>query len=290
MEGLDEREDLPDDETDGASPAFTDFRLPEEEFGEMMARRRLNPEGTASPSHGVGVRKRRVSESVKSGKGGGKAVAKEGSLETSEAGGVSEGDDSVARSSPVSQRSVPKKRAVGVGTASKLSVVRSAPATPRGAARTGARGGAAGSTKKTPAGSARRKAKVQESSEEEAGASGGEEEEEGSGEEGSGSEEPSGSTQEEEEEEEGGSGDEEEEEEEDEDEDEAEGEEEDDDEAEGQEEEGDDSPEVSTPRGGVAGGRRGARGGGAVGAVKTPAKRGGRKTVDSSVRRSARKK
>ncbi|KAF8448294.1 chromatin modification-related protein EAF7-domain-containing protein, partial [Terfezia claveryi] len=35
LEGLDEREDMPDDEGDGVSSGYTDFRLPEEEFGEM---------------------------------------------------------------------------------------------------------------------------------------------------------------------------------------------------------------------------------------------------------------
>ena len=273
LEGLDEREDLPDDEGDGVSTGFTDFRLPEEDFGEMMAARRLNPEGTASPSHGASVRRGRFSEPVaksgKGGKGGKKAAAREGSLGTSEVGAGSEDDESVARSSPVSQRSVPKKRVAGPG-ASRLSTVRGVP----------------GSTKKTPAESARWKVKVQQEQEssEEGDPSGSEEE--SSGEEGSGSEGSSGSTQDEEDGGSEGEEVEEEEEEGDEDEDEGGGEE-----AEGQEKDGDGSPEVSTPRGGAVGSRRSGRGGGvAAGMVKTPAKRGGRKTIDSSVRRSTRKK
>lgn len=71
LEGLDEREDM-DDDLD-SPPAFTEFKLPEEEFGELMAARRLNPEGTASPSHHhhQSARRRRFSESVKSARGAG---------------------------------------------------------------------------------------------------------------------------------------------------------------------------------------------------------------------------
>lgn len=62
LEGLDEREDLPDDPD--SSPEWKEFRLPERDFGELMDVRRLKPEGTASPGHMSHAQRRRFSENT----------------------------------------------------------------------------------------------------------------------------------------------------------------------------------------------------------------------------------
>lgn len=62
------KEDM-DDESD--SPSWSEFRLPEEDFGELMAARRLNPEGTASPSHHAlsnAAKRKRFSGSIRGSK------------------------------------------------------------------------------------------------------------------------------------------------------------------------------------------------------------------------------
>ncbi|KAF8476858.1 chromatin modification-related protein EAF7-domain-containing protein [Kalaharituber pfeilii] len=132
LEGLDEREDM-EDESD--SPTWTEFKLPEEDFGELMAARRLNPEGTASPGHMMDVSKRRQRLS---GSTLGAAESKAGRSPSADrtvgstVGGSD--DDSELRSSPISQRSGPRKRG---GRLSMRGV-----STPRGG-RGGARGGSA---------------------------------------------------------------------------------------------------------------------------------------------------
>lgn len=48
LPGLDEREDAPDEDVESPSP-LPEFTLPEEEYGELMAQRRLDPQSTDSP-------------------------------------------------------------------------------------------------------------------------------------------------------------------------------------------------------------------------------------------------
>ena len=52
------REDMPDDPD--SAPEWKEFRLPDRDFGELIAMRRLNPVGTASP--GYTAHRRRFSE------------------------------------------------------------------------------------------------------------------------------------------------------------------------------------------------------------------------------------
>ncbi|KAI5785034.1 chromatin modification-related protein EAF7-domain-containing protein [Peziza echinospora] len=141
LEGIDEREDM-EDESD--APSWTEFKLPDEDFGELMASRRLNPEGTASPHHALDTKRwRRFSGSTQGAGEGGSKRGKSPSVGTVEstAGGDDSEDGSEVRSSPISQRSAPRKRG------GRLSAVRGL-STPRGGRTT--RGGGSSSTKKTP--------------------------------------------------------------------------------------------------------------------------------------------
>lgn len=95
-------------EDDGSdSPAMKEFHLPEDEYGELMDQRRLDPEGTASPSQND-RKKRRLS-------GMGMGVSrKSASLDntggTDTAGEEESELDSETPSSPISARSAPTRR------------------------------------------------------------------------------------------------------------------------------------------------------------------------------------
>lgn len=89
LEGLDEREDMPDDETDDSGSSdpgwagFQPFQLPEDEFGELMRARRIDPNSTDSPLHSS-MNRNLVLRGPRSGRSGSVSTTRTGADEEEE--------------------------------------------------------------------------------------------------------------------------------------------------------------------------------------------------------------
>ena len=105
LEGLNGQEDMSDDPD--SPPEWKEFRLPDRDFGELIAMRRLNPEGTASPGHTA--HRRRFSEYTIN-----TVVRNTSDVDSTSNGILSDPDvSSTTGASPISQRSIAARKLRG---------------------------------------------------------------------------------------------------------------------------------------------------------------------------------